>query len=504
MKTASKTHSGKKLYGKIVNLGFNPKKIHINIQEDTILPYCIACIKVIIKMRHADFFIENNSPYKKFLKNEIDSGKIHIIDNIKQISFKTDKFIFIGTNNNELNDISSIHNLIPPNYICPEDLILFYNNRDYFNKMVDIINNISIGNKKFYGYSENSEQYTIFKILYLICNNIQGIASFNILYAHYYSSDINVFNTYSLKEIDHEKFSILIYNNHGLQCIYYFLNNLRLNYFFLFGNKKSSSASCLNTPPFILWSYPHAGTGRFMPVFSAVTERLGFNMGRNAWTYYDWYYAYRHTFPYLDSAKISNDFFEDRIVDLYKVIPPISYITLHHPFYHINEIVNKTNSKVIILMRDFRDIIISNIKWFYLSAIYHDKSNFENIALDFMETGGTVYGNRTSSLFNITKELVSALNNSKIYFIKFEDINKDPLRTYMKFFENFGFSKNPAWVDSDMINLISISIKNNQPKPGRGKHGTWKEFFTPRMKEYFKKNSNNFLQEFGYEQNNDW
>lgn len=462
----------------------------------------------IIKNRNADFFINKTSPFFSILEKYIKSGKIKQETDINNILFKKDKLIFFEEEKDH-KKINKTYNIFPPNIITYETILILYKNLSFFQNIKNIIDRY---HKKIILYTENREQYIAASILYIISDNISEICYADMHSAYDFSKDFCLISIYQIKHIDSNQRSILIYNSTSIVWHHRF-HNISIDYLLLFSiwqNKSTpppkAPASLLAHKPFILWAYPHAGTNRFMPVFGAVSRELGLNFpDYSPYKHFDMHCIYTYHNILHKEYILNNKILEKRIFDIYKVLHPSQYIVLHYPFYRINKIQNKLKTKVIILIRDLRDIIVSNIIWFYMAKIQFKNKIFEDIAIDFMKNGSNLYltERKGNYLKTITKEFIEAKNNKYIHFVKFENLNTAPFSEYINVYSHLHLNKHPNWTPK-IASILKYQIESSKPAEGRGVHGAWKQYFTPKMKQCFKENSNHFLKIFGYEEDDHW
>lgn len=184
-----------------------------------------------------------------------------------------------------------------------------------------------------------------------------------------------------------------------------------------------------------------------------------------------------------------------------KMLPPNSYVTIHFNFYEgLVECLAENSIKLFAFVRDYRDIITSTIRLSYACELGQDKKNFERFAIEFMKDD--IFSHEP--IDTTTKALVQAKSCVDSVFIKFEDVNSNPVHAYMNAFEQAGFTRDPFWVDETMSKIMMEAIQDNAPDAGRGQSGTWKKYFTPAVSAYFKEHANDVLRVFGYEKDASW
>lgn len=215
---------------------------------------------------------------------------------------------------------------------------------------------------------------------------------------------------------------------------------------------------------------------------------------------------------------------------------PILKKSLYHSHYlPKGNLLN--NKKIIFLVRDGRDVMVS---LYYHQLLWNDKNrlspkdvyyhrkkvpfnDYENVKENFKEFIDYTFSHRPSKLQHFTymgnwyeynKAWLEKLNNSdNIYLIKYEDILKTPLKTLTQMFESFFNAKE---IDQDKLQSIIDKFSfENQTKRKKGEEesasflrkgieGDWKNYFGEQEKRIFKDYTYNLLVELGYEENNNW
>ena len=198
----------------------------------------------------------------------------------------------------------------------------------------------------------------------------------------------------------------------------------------------------------------------------------------------------------------------------------------------------KKNKKIIFLVRDGRDVIVS---LYYHQLIWNEKnklnpkdvlfhrkrtgfSNFEEVQKNLEAFIQYTYTQEPSKIQHFTymgnwfsynrawlNEMKKGGNN--IYLVTYEGLLKDTYGTLEKMFAEFFENDN---IDSDRLKEVveKFSFENlSKRKKGeenknsflrKGISGDWKNYFTEKEKETFKKYTEDLLVELGYENNNDW
>jgi len=214
---------------------------------------------------------------------------------------------------------------------------------------------------------------------------------------------------------------------------------------------------------------------------------------------------------------------------------PVLKKALFHGHYlpkHIGK-----NNKIIYLVRDGRDVLIS---YYHHQLIWNDKnkkeahnvnyhrnavgfSNFENVQeniLEYMQYSYThVPSKRTRFVFpGNWQEYNEAWteqmhNNPNIYMVRYEDLLENTADVLGKLMEEFLDVQ-----DLDQKKIEEVVQKysfENQTKRKKGEEnaksflrkgirGDWKNYFGNKEKEVFKEYSKNVLIRLGYEENQDW
>ncbi|MFC7356139.1 sulfotransferase domain-containing protein [Jejudonia soesokkakensis] len=220
--------------------------------------------------------------------------------------------------------------------------------------------------------------------------------------------------------------------------------------------------------------------------------------------------------------------------------PRNKFPKLEKSLYHGHYLPEKNilnNKKIILLVRDGRDVMVSQyhhrLLWndknklipkdvhYYRSILEYDdfndvKKNMSHfINFSFTHTPSkmqqyTYMGNWASFNEAWLKEL-NKRNN--IYLIRYESLLENPYDTLAQMFSSFfGFEK----INKQKLTTIIAKYSfENQTKRKAGEEnvksflrkgikGDWKNYFGEKEKEIFKKHANHMLIKLGYEDNTNW
>ncbi len=214
---------------------------------------------------------------------------------------------------------------------------------------------------------------------------------------------------------------------------------------------------------------------------------------------------------------------------------PVMKKSLMHGHYlpkHIGK-----NNKVIYLVRDGRDVLIS---FYHHQLVWNDKNKKEvhNVNYHRKEVGFTDYENVQKNILSYMKYsyehklskmrrfvfpgnwqeynsiwLKVAQNNPKVYIVRYEDLLEDAERTLENLIKDF-FNKTD--IDKERLKAVVQKFSfENQTKRTKGEESTksflrkgikgdWKNYFQEEEKAAFKEYAGDLLIQLGYENNNDW
>ena len=214
---------------------------------------------------------------------------------------------------------------------------------------------------------------------------------------------------------------------------------------------------------------------------------------------------------------------------------PVMRKSLMHGHYlpsHIGK-----NNKIIYLVRDGRDVLIS---FYHHQLVWNDKNQKEahNVNYHRKEVGFADYENVQRNILAYMKYsyehklskfrrfvfpgnwqefnntwLEEANSNTNIYMVRYEDLLEDTALTLEKLLTNFF---NITDVDKDRLDAVVNKFSfENQTKRKQGEESTksflrkgirgdWKNYFQEEEKAAFKKYVGSLLVRLGYEKNNDW
>lgn len=205
----------------------------------------------------------------------------------------------------------------------------------------------------------------------------------------------------------------------------------------------------------------------------------------------------------------------------------LSFLKLHpHPVNHNFEILDSYNVKVVVLIRDIRDMLISN--YFHTLA---DKTTFNHESISklskeqgFIQSMKDIHpSNSMSEIEYYTSWIDGWIERSKIkpqntLLIKYEDMHKDLPSTLKKIYDFYNFKLKNNEIDSVIArqkqkheNDLQNNLKTNLIKKGsltstyrKGKVGDWSSFFNAEDKAFTKSYSGSVLIKSGYEKNLFW
>lgn len=452
-------------------------------------------------------------------------------DEVEKIVMTKKNFVFVDTDEyaKGIGDFFfSVFLFRPPNLLSFQHLYVLMHHFDRIQKIAEVIDEAAEkDNKKTLLFAGNYFELVVVDLLYLLCASADIVAKLNHrLFFSTSESDTPISVTAALRDTH----VIVIWNQNDFEELIKHRMFLQTRYgfdvYFIHGEKALRSNTSFLHDPILFWGYPFMGTNRVQVTFSRLLPKIGF-------TFYDNDLLHRllrnpgSDIPGSKRERQPEGYFRNGdIIDLYKILPLSSISLLHQYTYSMDAILKSTNAKLAILTRDFRDTVLSAVNRIYASEIRLSNVPARNLFKKAMGTDHDFvnYYYMRYSISDATKMFVELRNNqSNVCFIKFEDINQDPFSAYHSLFMWLGIADDPFYDVLQMKPIIERAANAAHPKnlvwhskdrewsekTGKkqlvsGTSGKWKDFFDEEMKEYFKANSNGYLQCFGYEKDDNW
>lgn len=312
--------------------------------------------------------------------------------------------------------------------------------------------------------------------------------------------------------------------------------------------------------PILVMTLAGSGTTRFVPVFNELIRNYGFEMCNYTEPAYNPRFMAKLKETPLKSSSNRTDLiqqiFDSQLDSRYR-IPENSELEsyycsavdrlLNHQvlylimraFIPIDIFKDFENLKMIVLMRDPRDILISHYfalihsSYYYLSQnnqaeVGYPEQLQEDILLELIEKGSKfISANKLMihpNIQDLSQHYVQSIDLSNVFVIKFEDLHHRPEEAYLELFDWLSISKLPQrQISKDMISeklyyssfefasdgKISRGreVKLSEPAHGvyrKGITGDWKNYFSPRIKKRVKELIGQDLILLGYEQDLNW
>jgi hypothetical protein len=270
--------------------------------------------------------------------------------------------------------------------------------------------------------------------------------------------------------------------------------------------------------PAFVYAFPYAGTGRLMPTIYRFAQLLGRRMTDCDEPHcnpraLEGHWQLRRCVPdetlslLLRAKALNLSYFE--------------WFTLHQ-MYRIDALADLDWLKVLVLLRDPRDILTS------LGWLGHNGLPFEEECLTAMR--GTLLVVRPDMVLPwfpldrlLDNFMVVLENDRHMRFIRFEDIHADPRSAYDLALRWLGWIREPyctvtAREADQAIHLGSFKHQTQGLRPRgqdttrffggtscrKGTVGDWRNSWTDRMKDTFKELAGDRLIRLGYARDNDW
>jgi hypothetical protein len=183
-----------------------------------------------------------------------------------------------------------------------------------------------------------------------------------------------------------------------------------------------------------------------------------------------------------------------------------------HKVPRISEIMQLPYMDFVLLMRDSRDMLVSQL-WYMdqKNGYSFDDAQREKYLVDLIEY----------EMSYLTKEFVKAVNSDRIYCLRFEDVHTDPVSAYRSLLAWLGWRF--EFTEADLLHDISLGsfsvqsddlikrgdrdryiVTSTGTSVRRGVVGDWRNHFTTKSLEFFKKKCGTELIELGYEKDMKW
>ncbi|XP_077313535.1 sulfotransferase 2B1-like [Lithobates pipiens] len=174
-------------------------------------------------------------------------------------------------------------------------------------------------------------------------------------------------------------------------------------------------------------------------------------------------------------------------------------ISSHLPQHLFAKSFFKSKAKIIYTMRNPKDIIVSLFHFTKIVKIFKECENFQQLIEDFVK-GNALYG----SWFDHVKGWMQVKDDSRFFFITYEELLKDPRGSVVKLSKFLGKQLDDGQIDSVLKHSSFNNMKENkmsnwtQMKSDlfdhtkgsfirKGVSGDWKNHFTVAQSEYFDK-----------------
>ncbi|XP_040181591.1 sulfotransferase 2B1-like [Rana temporaria] len=174
-------------------------------------------------------------------------------------------------------------------------------------------------------------------------------------------------------------------------------------------------------------------------------------------------------------------------------------ITSHLPHQLFAKSFFKSKAKIIYTMRNPKDIIVSLFYFAKIVCIFKEYESFQQAIEDIVK-GNALYG----SWFDHVKGWMQMKDDSRFFFITYEELLKDPRGSVVKLCKFLGKQLDDSQIDSVVKHSSFSSMKENKMSNWthaasdmldhskgtflrKGVSGDWKNHFTVAQSEYFDK-----------------
>ena len=197
---------------------------------------------------------------------------------------------------------------------------------------------------------------------------------------------------------------------------------------------------------------------------------------------------------------------------------------IFNPIY--KELLNHHNYKIIFLIRDPRDQLVSRVNYIYKKANFFSglqHINFDDLLLSLIGSAqekkiNNILSNHIQCKYKPTNEYISNINQFYNFFlpwknqkncllIKFEDLvgskgngrKENQIETINKIANFIGIE-----ADEAKVNKVTKKLFGGTTTFAKGQIGSWKKNFNDNHKTAFKKVAGQLLIELGYEKDLNW
>ncbi|XP_072254094.1 sulfotransferase 2B1-like [Pyxicephalus adspersus] len=182
-----------------------------------------------------------------------------------------------------------------------------------------------------------------------------------------------------------------------------------------------------------------------------------------------------------------------------KDVTPPRVLTSHLPFQIFAKSFFTSKAKIIYVMRNPKDILVSLFHFSKMLCLYKDPESSQEFLEDFLH-GNVPY----SSWFDHVKGWIQMKDNKNFFYITYEELQQDLRGNVVKICEFWGKELNEAQIDSVVNHASFTAMKDNKmsnytllPQDfmdttkgsfmRKGIVGDWKNHFTVAQNEYFDK-----------------
>ncbi|XP_075047315.1 sulfotransferase 2B1-like [Mixophyes fleayi] len=179
------------------------------------------------------------------------------------------------------------------------------------------------------------------------------------------------------------------------------------------------------------------------------------------------------------------------------IVPRV--LTSHLPFHIFAKSFFTSKAKIIYILRNPKDILVSLFHFSKILCLYKDPENFQELFEDFLQ-GNVLY----NSWFDHVKGWMQMKDNNKFFFITYEELHEDLRSSVVRICEFLGKDLDESQIDLVVKHASFNAMKENkmsnysvipqdfmdQTKGSfmrKGITGDWKNYFTVAQNTYFDK-----------------
>ena len=400
-----------------------------------------------------------------------------------------------------------------------EIILSFTYSSEILNRVVEKVTSI-VGTAQFLLISENYDSPLVLRLKEtLLASQIKAVADLQDTGVHRRATDKFNLKFIQADTLPNVPYAIVLTTPARYAEVLQRVSKYQLDYdlIFPFANNDGLAQLQTSSTPCAMFSFPHAGHGRFYPVINSLGGKL--NRNEKPWTT-----GLHENKKYAREKRNASveELLKDTENCMLAQLTSLDYYqhTVTHEIYDVRNQGDYANKsvKIVQLIRDPRDLLTS-------VAMRLDPDDFENVCRKAIS--GFHYFRNTEKLLywpdiaSICDMFLFVKKSSNGYIVRFEDLGVDSLETYKSLIDWLGWDNklNPKLSDQDYLDSIYLGTFEFQTKNKlsrgnidnkmigccrKGIVGDWRNLWSDTLKELFKEKCGQQLIELGYETDEQW